>query len=111
MKVLIVPNFAGSGAAGATNRRHGRATCGKHTYFILILVCVNAPDLQDLERLERQVSEMGEQRAELDAEIAAAATKGDLEELTAATQRLAALTAAIDAKTERWLELAEQAEQ
>ena len=53
---------------------------------------------------------MGERREQLDAKIAAAAAAGDFEELTAATQQLAKLTANIDFKTERWLELAERAE-
>ena len=70
--------------------------------------CKSSP--QDMERLEKQVAELGEARPALEAEVAAAVASGDYEAVQAASQRLAALTEDLRQKEDRWLDLADRDE-
>jgi ABC transporter C-terminal domain len=63
-----------------------------------------------MERLEKQVADLGETRPALEAEVAAAVASGDYEAVQAASQRLAALTEDLRQKEDRWLDLADRDE-
>ena len=63
---------------------------------------------KEYEALEGQIDALSAEKADLDAQLAAAGA--DYELMTRISERLSAIGADIDAKTERWLELAEVAE-
>lgn len=67
---------------------------------------------QELEQLEGTIDDLGSSKAALERELDQLAGCGEkYEETLQISQRLASLVAEIDAKTERWLVLADRAEQ
>lgn len=67
---------------------------------------------QEYEQLEGKIDGLSSNKAALEHQLSQLAGNGDkYEEMQQATQRLAALVAEIDSQTERWLELADRAEQ
>lgn len=65
--------------------------------------------LQELDKLEHEVTDLSEQRATLNALISKSAEIGDFEKLSEATENQAQLAAALEKKEERWMLLAEKA--
>lgn len=67
---------------------------------------------QEYEQLEGKIDGLSSNKTALEQELSQLAGNGEkYEEMLQVSQRLAALVAEIDSQTERWLELADRAEQ
>ena len=72
--------------------------------------CCSCREAQEFAGLEAAIDRASAERDALSERISAAAASGDFTNAAALGEELAAAEQAIDAKTERWLELAELAE-
>ncbi len=72
--------------------------------------CAPRREAQEYAGLEAEIERLGAERDELSARAAAAAASGDYVAAARLGEQLAADEEVIDARTERWLELAELAE-
>ena len=85
------------------------ALCSIRLHNLGIMCC---REKQELEQLEGSIDGLGSSKAALERELDQLAGRGEkYEEMLQISQRLAALVTEIDAKTERWLDLADRAEQ
>lgn len=67
---------------------------------------------QEYEQLEGKIDGLSSSKAAMEQQLSQLAGNGEkYEEMLQVSQKLAALVAEIDAQTERWLELADRAEQ
>lgn len=67
---------------------------------------------QEYEQLEGKIDGLSSNKAALEQELSRVSGNGEkYEEMLQISQRLATLVAEIDSQTERWLELADRAEQ
>ena len=82
----------------------------QHLHCSSTIMCCR--EKQEYEKLEGKIDGLSSNKVALEQQLSQLAGNGEkYEEMLQVSQRLAALVAEIDSQTERWLELADRAEQ